>query len=227
MKVESGRLVSLSNPTRNGPGPSLICPRSPRSGSRFSLLLSITATMTSVNADVFTVCAEAFSVVGLADIVFRHVAALSDLAIRAASASASARDLLSGVKALATAIAAVRNWAENYEASGLATQDGHNVDGSVKAILFECGKQLATIRQNLHSVDSGSGQSLDGGRDCALPMMSLDFVSPSRVCRHTHLHCSSYCSVGPGKRRLCYFPVVLSAVTPFPQGECFVDHIQQ
>lgn len=116
--------------------------------------------MASFHRDALTLSAEAFAVVGLADVVFRNVAGLIDLASRAAHASSTARGLLSGLKGLASALVAVRSWVEGYETSDFAAHDGQRVAISIRTVLADCSTQMGAIYRNLHDVQSGSSGAL-------------------------------------------------------------------
>lgn len=86
--------------------------------------------MASFHRDALTLSAEVFAVVGVADVVFRQVVALTRLATAAANASSSAREMRSRLQSLASAITAVRNWAESYRRSDFATQDNQSISSS-------------------------------------------------------------------------------------------------
>lgn len=115
-----------------------------------------------MNRDALTLSAEAFSVVGLSDVVFRSLVSLIDLVSRAASASSTARGLLGVLKSLAKAIAEVRAWAANYEQSVLSTVDGQNVPRSLATLLRDCQTQLAIVQQSLHRVEPPAAGALSG-----------------------------------------------------------------
>jgi hypothetical protein len=102
----------------------------------------------------FAVVANAFSVVGLADVVCRATAELYGLIQRASSASDSATQLLAAVQGLASVVTEVRLWAAEYEKSPFAREDGQYVSKNIIPALDRCGKQVGELAQRLACVSN-------------------------------------------------------------------------
>ncbi|KAI9686231.1 MAG: hypothetical protein M1822_003887 [Bathelium mastoideum] len=102
----------------------------------------------------FSTIANAFSVVGLADIVVRATVELYALIKRTSSNSKSAKELLAAVKDLAAVVAEVRLWAGAYEQSLFAQEDGQCVSDNITIALEECGKQIRELAQRLAGVSN-------------------------------------------------------------------------
>jgi hypothetical protein len=100
----------------------------------------------------FSIVANTFSVLGLADVVCRATTELYALILRASSASNSATQLLTAVQSLATVVTEVRLWAAAYEQSLFAQEDSQYVSNNIVTALEKCGKQIRELVQRLAGV---------------------------------------------------------------------------
>lgn len=116
--------------------------------------------MASFHRDALTLSAEAFAVVGVADVVLRHIVTLTRLATAAVNASSSAGEMRSRLQSLAGAVGTVRSWAESYARSDFAREDDQRISAGVTDTLLRCSARLGSIYKNVYKVDSGSSGAL-------------------------------------------------------------------
>jgi len=111
-------------------------------------------------ADLGTI-ANAFGVVGLADILFRSAAQLYDLAHRAKTAPDALRLLHKAVQGFHHIIVEVQQWAREYSQSHFARDDGQAVPAELQALLMACAvrckDQVAQLQRRIGATGSWLG----------------------------------------------------------------------
>lgn len=101
--------------------------------------------------------ANAFAVVGLADVVFRAGTQLYDVLNRARAASKSIPQLLSTLKCLTAIIAEVRAFAKEFEQSPFALEDKQTLLPELETILKDCERELVDLRALATTASGGIG----------------------------------------------------------------------
>lgn len=101
--------------------------------------------------------ANAFAVVGLADIVFRTSTDLYELLTRCRSASKSASQLLFELRSLSAIVAQVRIIAAEEKRESGISDDGQALLKEVEAILGDCERELGGLREAALSAVTKSG----------------------------------------------------------------------
>jgi len=101
--------------------------------------------------------ANAFAVVGLADVVFRAGTQLYDVLNRARAASKSIPQLLSTLKCLTAIIAEVRTFAKEFEQSPFALEDKQTLLPELEIILKDCERELVDLRTLATTASGGIG----------------------------------------------------------------------
>lgn len=101
--------------------------------------------------------ANAFAVVGLADVVFRAGTQLYDVLNRARAASKSIPQLLSTLKCLTAIIAEVRAFAKEFEQSPFALEDKQTLLPELETLLKDCERELVDLRTLATTASGGIG----------------------------------------------------------------------
>ena len=101
--------------------------------------------------------ANAFAVVGLADVVFRAGTQLYDVLNRTRAASKSIPQLLSTLKCLTAIIAEVRAFAKEFEQSPFALEDKQTLLPELETILKGCERELVDLRALATTASGGIG----------------------------------------------------------------------
>ena len=100
-----------------------------------------------------SVTANAFAVVGLADIVFRHGKDLYELCERAQSASRSISRLLVELRAVTSIVARIRIFVHDFESSLFALEDSLTLP-HIKSILTLCGQEFEILKAIIASTQT-------------------------------------------------------------------------
>lgn len=108
-------------------------------------------------ADGFSLAANALGVVGAADVVFRSIQILHDLASRTITAKETGNLFLGVLTGLSQSIDAVRSWAAAYEQSLFATTDRQTVPESLIPMLAGCYKEVNKLILAVQSVNANTG----------------------------------------------------------------------
>lgn len=112
----------------------------------------------------FGVIANAFGVVGLADILFRSATQLYDLARRANAAPETLAQLHHAVQGFNTAITEVQQWAREYSQSHFATNDGQTVPPELQGLLLSCAVRCKELSSRLQKQRTGIGSWIGSTR---------------------------------------------------------------
>lgn len=110
-----------------------------------------------MNADVFSLAANAFSVVGLADVVFRSALVLLNLISGVVAAKAVAGSTKVVLNSFIVAITSVRAWAIEYEHSRFAQLDGQHVPDEVRNILIAARQEIQGLTELVQGVATAEG----------------------------------------------------------------------
>jgi hypothetical protein len=105
-----------------------------------------------------SVTANAFAIVGLADLVFRHGRDLYELCERAQSASRSISRLLAELRVVTSIVAHTRIFVHDFESSLFALEDSLTLP-HIKSILTLCGQEFEVLTANFVSTQA---QASDG-----------------------------------------------------------------
>lgn len=100
--------------------------------------------------------ANAFAIVGLADVVFRLAIASSDLYFRYRNASEDIARLLNDLKNLANVVAQVRAFADEYRRSPYALDDSQVLLPQLETVLQCCKQELEKLEQVVKDVKSNA-----------------------------------------------------------------------
>jgi len=95
-----------------------------------------------------TVTANAFQVVGLADVIFRAGTQLYGVLSKTLAASENGTRLLSTLKSLTTTIAEVRRFANEFKTSLFVLEDGGALPVELENILKRCESELKHLKKN-------------------------------------------------------------------------------
>jgi hypothetical protein len=110
----------------------------------------------------FSTAANAFSVVGLADVVFRLGVDTASLYSRFRNASKDIASLVDEIKAFVEIIAQIRVYLDEYRQSPYAQSDGQSLMLQLSKILSDCEKELRDIQQlaNKHKREPNDGLAM-------------------------------------------------------------------
>jgi hypothetical protein len=115
----------------------------------------------------FSVAANSFAVVGLADVVARLSITAIDFYIRYRNASKDIDRMLLELRTLADMVRRVRDWANNYNHSNYVLDDGDVLQPELQSVLENCAKELnGLIQVSQHAkrgANEGWVQSLSKG----------------------------------------------------------------
>lgn len=103
-----------------------------------------------------SVAANAFAIVGLADVIFRSGKQLYDIYSRTRNAPTCVAQLLEEIRASTSVIAHVRIFVEEFKTSPFAVDDGHSLP-QIKTILTLIGHEFEILAQLImHAQGSAS-----------------------------------------------------------------------
>ncbi|KAK0657833.1 hypothetical protein B0T16DRAFT_386301 [Cercophora newfieldiana] len=108
--------------------------------------------------------ANIFGVVGAADVVFWSTANICDLLKRAKDAPAAASQLLGATRSLASVIAELRIWANEYQQLFRTSENGRRVEKEVFSALSRCAGELEALVKKLESHDIRKNRRSWAGR---------------------------------------------------------------
>ena len=91
--------------------------------------------------------ANAFAVVGLADVIFRAGTQLYGVLSKTLAASENGTRLLSALKSLTTTIAEVRRFANEFKTSLFVLEDGRALPVELENILKRCESELKQLKK--------------------------------------------------------------------------------
>jgi hypothetical protein len=131
-----------------------------------------------------SVTANAFAVVGLADIVFRHGRDLYELYERAQSASRSISRLLAELRAVTSIVVRTRIFVHEFESSSFALEDRLTLP-HIESILTLCGHEFGILMEIIASTQTRAN---DGWTTQFLKCFkwALDEQSVEQSCQRLH-----------------------------------------
>jgi len=104
--------------------------------------------------ELFSVAANAFSVVGLVDVLIRSSYTLAGLVSRAGLAGSLSSRLTALSKDLILVVSEVQSFAKAYRASGLTAADGNGLPQGLDKVLSDCDKEVQKLIRYLSAVDT-------------------------------------------------------------------------
>lgn len=112
--------------------------------------------------EAFSTAANAFSVIGLADVVFRLGVDTASLYSRYRNASKDIASLVDEIQAFVEIIAQIRVYLDEYRQSPYAQSDGQSLLPQLSKILSDCEKELRYIQQlaNKHKREPNDGLAM-------------------------------------------------------------------
>ena len=106
----------------------------------------------------FSVVANSFAVVGLADVVARLSITAIDFYIRYRNASKDVDRILLELRTLADLIRRVRDWANDYNQSNYSLDDGKSLLPELQSALENCARELNELTQLSQNAKPGANE---------------------------------------------------------------------
>ena len=106
----------------------------------------------------FSVVANSFAVVGLADVIARLSITAIDFYLRYRNASKDVDRILHELRTLADLVRRVRDWANDYSQSNYALDDGNALLPELQSVLENCARELNGLIQLSQNAKQGANE---------------------------------------------------------------------